>query len=188
MGGAVSRKIWSHKLEDLSAVRLDNGVETIILGRNYGVPGVLKRAYYKILRTGGLGHRDTYDTMDEDDEDDCLSMDPDDTLRLIRTQEKLSEAWFDTLSSALHAFPCRNGVANTCPSNATKAIAWTELVYISGMSQEYMYDVLCGLKVLADCNWQAEDGYWGDCAKMRKDAWQKQRVALWEKMDLWLKL
>jgi len=104
MGGAVSREIWSHKLEDLSAVRLDNGVETIILGRNYGVPGVLKRAYYKILRTGGLGHRDTYDAMDEDDEDDCLSMDPDDTPHLIRTWEKLSEAWFDTLSSALHAF------------------------------------------------------------------------------------
>ena len=104
MGGVVSREIWSYKLEDLSAVRLDNGVETIILGRNYGVPGVLKRAYYKILRTGGLGHRDTYDAMDEDDEDDCLSMDPNDTPRLIRTREKLSEAWFDTLSSALHAF------------------------------------------------------------------------------------
>jgi hypothetical protein len=79
-------EMWSHKLEDLSAVRLDNAVETITLGRNYGVHGVLKRAYYAILRTDGLGHRDTYDAMDEDDEDDCLSMDPDDTPRLIRTR------------------------------------------------------------------------------------------------------
>jgi hypothetical protein len=173
--------------EDLSAVRLDNAVETIILGRNYGVPGFLKSAYYEILRTGGLGHRDTCDAMDEDDE--CLSIDPDDTPRLIRTREKLSEAWFDTLSSALHAFLCRNGVANTCPSNATETIAWTKLVYVSGMSQEYTYvrrivwfEVSRGLQ-LASRGWILRR-----LCEDEKGCVAEAEVALWEKMELWLKL
>jgi hypothetical protein len=65
---------------------------------------------------------------------------------------------------------------------------WNMLVYTSGMFQEYMYDVLCGLEILMDRDWQAEDGYCVDCAKMRRDAWQKQRAKLWGNLDLWLEL
>ena len=50
--------MWSDDLKDLSSNRLNNAVETITLGRKYGAPGVLKRAYYELLRTGGLGHQD----------------------------------------------------------------------------------------------------------------------------------
>ena len=56
------------------------------------------------------------------------------------------------------------------------------------MQQEYMHDVLCGLKVLIDRDWEGKDGYCGDCAKMRRVAWQKQRVKLWENLNLWLEL
>jgi hypothetical protein len=195
-------EMWSDDLKDLSSNRLNNAVETITLGRNYGAPGVLKRAYYELLRTGGLGHQD----IDEDmrgDEDAACSIARSDTKRLIYTREKLQEAWFDTLASGSRAFNCPNapkeGVisgqsshdtanAIACPSSATKMTGWNMLVYTSGMFQEYMYDVLCGLEILVDRDWQAEDGYCVDCAKMRRDAWQKQRAKLWGNLDLWLEL
>jgi len=195
--------MWSDDLSDLSPDRLSNAVETIILGRNYGISSVLKRAFYELLRTGGLGHQDIANEKDDDVEN--LSITSADTHRLIRTREKLGEAWCDTLASAFHAFHCPNGpnhgvtadrdvdataTANAvaCPSSAEKTIEWTKLVYASGMSQEYMYDVLCGLKVLVDRDWSAEDGYCQECMEMRRNAWQKQRESLWKKLDLWLEL
>jgi hypothetical protein len=51
-----------------------------------------------------------------------------------------------------------------------------------------MYDVLCGLKVLVDRDWKAKDKYCDDCMRVRRDAWQKQRVKLWQNLDLWLEL
>ena len=190
---------WSNNLTDLSPRHLENAVEVVILGRNYDIPAVLKRAFYELLRTSGLGHADNYGRVDKTGNDYRHLMDPDDIGRLIRTREKLCEAWLETLRSAC-AFPCPNAGkdgdasgqaapnAITCPSNVQKIAGWHELVYASGLEHEYMYDVLCGLKVLVDRDWKAEDGYCDNCSKMRRDAWEKQRVKLWKNLDLWLDL
>lgn len=195
--------MWSDDLTDLSPDRLNNAVETIILGRNYGIPTILKRAFYELLRTDGLGHQDINNDQVKSNEDDILSINPDDTYLLICTRVKLEKAWSDTLASAFHTFHCPNGSSNeaaigqdangtantvTCPSNVEKTTEWAKLVYASGLSQEYMYDVLCGLKVLVDRDWRTEDGYCEECTNMRRDAWQNERVKLWEKLDLWLKI
>lgn len=118
--------------------------------------------------------------------------------RLVRAREKLNEAWNETLSSAFTSFPCPNAPKDTaqanaksttdCPSSAVKTNKWAELVYASGMQQEYAYDALCGLQVLINRNWKVKDGYCEDCVKIRRDAWQKQRVKLWKNLELWLGL
>jgi hypothetical protein len=194
--------MWSNDLADLSPRRLENAVEVVILGRKYDVPGALKRAFYELLRTSGLGYNGG-GSINKTGDDHHLLMHPDDTRRLICAREKLSEAWLDTLGSACDNFPCPNapkdggasgqatpGVVNAiiCPSHAQKETGWHKLVYVSGLVHEYMYDVLCGLKVLVDRDWKTEDGYCDDCSKMRRDAWEKQRVKLWKNLDLWLDL
>ena len=194
--------MWSNDLADLSSDRLNNAAETIILGRNYGLPKVLKRAFYEILRTSGLG-QDNDDTADDNDEDKRFQITQTDHGLLVRTREKLSQAWFETLSSAHHLFPCPNarqggapsdqsadGTANivACPSVSEKKTQWTQLVLFSGMSYEYSHDVLSGLKIFVDRNWMVEDGYCKDCSKKRKDVSQQQMVSLWKMLDDWLKL
>lgn len=189
-------EMWSQDLADLSTDRLCNAVQTIILGRKYDVRCVLKRAFYELLRTGGLGH---LDATDDEDDDPPPSISASDTRRLIRTREQLSERWLNTLTTALDTFPCPNAQKDgtvpdptarviDCPSNETKATKWTKLVYQSGMLQEYMYDPLCGLKVLVDHDWKGQDGFCKDCVKMRRDAWGKQREKLWQNLDLYLEL
>jgi hypothetical protein len=46
---------WSDNLSNLTTERLENAAETISLARQYDVPGVLKRAFYEVIRTPGFG-------------------------------------------------------------------------------------------------------------------------------------
>ncbi|KAF7979773.1 hypothetical protein HWV62_40800 [Athelia sp. TMB] len=181
--------IWSEDLENLSADRIPNAIETVRLGREYDTPGALKRALYELLRTGGLGHSDVAQNHDGSRP---VAVSPADTARLIHAREKLSEAWMHTVTSATREFSCPNapsaGTATTvaCASPASKSASWSKFVYESGLLQDYMYDVLSGLKILLDHDWKGQDGFCDDCVQMRRDAWQKQRVKLWDTLDIYL--
>jgi hypothetical protein len=62
---------WSEDIRKLSVERLNNASETISLGRQYNIPGVLKRAFYELLRTAGFGQSamgdSEYEAEDKED-------------------------------------------------------------------------------------------------------------------------
>lgn len=182
--------MWSNDLAHLSADRIPNAVETVVLGRECDVPGVLKRALYELLRTGGFGTSDA-------SQDDGSTISKADSNQLIHAREKLIESWTETLASATRDFSqCPNTVPNAgtiaptagCTADlATKVIGWSKLVYESGMLQEYMYNVLGGLQALVDHDWK-RDGFCDDCVRKRRRAWRKQREKLWDNLDIYLEI
>ena len=55
--------MWPSELSKLNAEVIPNASETIVLAKRCDMPELLKRAYYELLRTGGLG-------QDEDGSED----------------------------------------------------------------------------------------------------------------------
>lgn len=242
--------LWSDDLEQLSTERMEDPLEAVALGRTYGLSGVLKRAFYELLRTDGLGQAGLGGGGGEDEKkenaNENVPMDTADTARLILAREKLCKAWGHTMTYPLNkGFPqCPNQTNNQsqapktsttsattegsnssatgCPSESDKKIEWTRIVHssssqdddkdggnknrdddkdgnkdgdedgedaknISSLSLDYDHDVLCGLQALIDHDWE-NDGYCEYCVKVRRDAWQRQRIQLWDNLSSWLKI
>lgn len=179
---------WSDDLTSLTEDRIGDAFETALLGRNSGIRSVLKRSLYELLRTAGLGMDGFGHDIDQEHRDFIAS----ETSRLVRAREKLNEAWNEALSSAFRSFSCpgvgSGETSTTCPPDPLKMSKWAELVYASGMAQDYAYDGLSGLKVLIDRDWKGEDGYCDACVKARRDTWQRQRERMWANLDLWLEI
>ncbi|TFY82251.1 hypothetical protein EWM64_g1753 [Hericium alpestre] len=66
-------QMWPSDISDLTEEPVPNAAATVILAKQCGVPKVLKRAYYELLRTSAFGQGsldDGADAMDEDEEDE----------------------------------------------------------------------------------------------------------------------
>lgn len=123
--------MWADDVTQLS-LRLPFAAETIILAREYGLPGVLKRAFYELLRTEGFGqyhvvqpnppHSRSLATHNRDlsiDDYSILKLRGSnlvgkakllhaDMVRLTLTREKLQHVWAQLAASPPSAaqFPC----------------------------------------------------------------------------------
>lgn len=80
--------------------------ETAILGWYYGVPGVLKRALYDLVRTAGFG---IGLAVDEEGRE-CVA---EEMRKLVRTPEKLKEMWSESLSLESNSFTCSGSPIST---------------------------------------------------------------------------
>ena len=114
----ILRQMWPPSLSELTLAPVPHANETIVLAKTCTMPELLKRAYYELLRTGGLGQ----DEEDSDSEDERMEAIPkretriarSDLVLLIKTREHLALEWFFAASSPpqAEAFPCPLDVKN----------------------------------------------------------------------------
>ncbi|KAG2045308.1 hypothetical protein BDR03DRAFT_33196 [Suillus americanus] len=194
---------WSSSLADLTTESKSNAAEVVILARTCGVEGVLKRAFYEMVRVTGYGLGDG-----ELDGDDIQEISRADERRLERMREHLISAWSQVAVRVDPSFKCPNQTKETsgtpgrahilgsssssprlpgCPSLSLKKDAWERRVHDTGFYEEYQFDPLCGLQTLIDIKWE-EEGWCSDCVRARREAWTRMRQKTWERIGVWMGL
>ncbi|KAI0795988.1 hypothetical protein C8Q75DRAFT_730140 [Abortiporus biennis] len=193
------RQMWPSDLANLSSDRSPYASESIVLARKCNMPEILKRAFYELLRSSGLGQKEEDDPESLDEETEEISKE--DMKMLIRARERLVLQWLMTASSPpkwscpleeqqpdqLAVERNNDAFAKCKESRQNFAAIWQKQVFEGGIFEEYLYDALCGLQKLIDIDWQ-HLGFCEGCVRSWKDGWGKDRTRIWELLDLWLEL
>ncbi|KAF6748867.1 hypothetical protein DFP72DRAFT_915651 [Ephemerocybe angulata] len=171
-------------------------VEAIEVGRTCGIPGVVRRGMYELLKDEMLGQSIDEDVGScEDDEAQPKSiLKIEDILVLTLARAKLQRAWIKATSQfPASCLPCVADAAlpdhDPCLSARPFEVRelHRKLVIQNGLQDEYMNDVIGGLNVLTSLSWR-EDGVGGLCdgCRQRLDAvWRETRDKLWEDCIRW---
>ena len=135
--------MWSPRLADLSTVPIPHATESLALARLCGLPRVMKRAMYELVRSPGYGQNDLDDSADDvDDEDGGVGMgmmgqrsgggnrvelQSADKDALTRAREHLTSLWIATAKSVAKNFMhCPNAVSIDADPDAAAAAAAPE--------------------------------------------------------------
>ena len=174
-----------------------NAEETIVLARKCRLPSLLKRAFYELLRSPGLGQSAVEEFMLDGDEEtrDRKKVGKTDLVMLIRTREELASQWARgaALPPAPRDFPCPistllNEEGRKCAEATVNAVEhWRETVLSGDLYVEYMNDPIEGLERLGEVAWE-EKGFCKGCVEGWRASWRRQREKIWENLDLWLEL
>ncbi|GJE90615.1 hypothetical protein PsYK624_067590 [Phanerochaete sordida] len=208
---ATSRleSLWPSDLHKLSPVRTPHAAETVAIARMYGLPAVLKRAFYELLRSEGFAQKGVAAAAADGTPADGsrllgrAKLSHADLVRLVTTREKLQMAWTLLVGTAPSpaAFPCmlqQTTDANTAYSTHSarerceeacrnSAQIWAEWVLDSGLYESWMYDPVCGLERLSVLDWE-NSGFCSACVMTRRQLWARKREEIWENLDAWLGL
>lgn len=169
-------EIWSPNLHRLTRAPMPSAQEVVLIARELGIPEVLKRAFYELLRAP--------------DARDKLS--PGDQHRIHKAHGELQMAWagfvWNTPNS--HAFQCHartSAEARTCAAamDRDRFQTWRELLEEHELFTSS--DPLDSLQSLTDLGW-ASVGYCPTCVAARREVFARKRQELWEKLDQWLEL
>ncbi|KAJ7812715.1 hypothetical protein B0H14DRAFT_1451894 [Mycena olivaceomarginata] len=167
---------FSDDVDELSSSVLPQPAAAVLLGRTWNLPGILKRAFYELLRT----KPDEPPTRD----DETVNMsnrlqgwEMADITRLGEAQKHLTAAWLSVLTIA---------TSDTCktPCPASKRTA-SSTAAIAEVVLKYQLDPICGLDALMAGNWAPIHGC-KVCGIKRKSSFAKKKVQIWEDMDVWL--
>ncbi|TFK65530.1 hypothetical protein BDN72DRAFT_962445 [Pluteus cervinus] len=156
--------------EDMKAVTKEplpvtHATEVILLGRDWNLPQLLKRAFYELARAPGT------------EVHHINLLDKDDLALLINLQKHLAKAWLRIL--AFYRPSCSNSPAcrtSRCTLSMTDKIV-----------QNYRLDPIVGLDELRGLDWKR----WKLCSACvnHRVKWLEQETAkLWDNMDGWLNL
>lgn len=194
--------MWCPSLSSLSTAVIPYASETVILGRAWGVSGVLKRSLYELLRTSGFGQDKEADfelarrpggTL----YDRQRLLLPADILCLVNAREQLDLVWhaatsFDAFMITATAHdPSESGAPLCAP---VKYTTYKNLVHDTGLFANYRFDVLCGLEMLMQIDWENETadgngpGLCTLCASKIREKWATERERAWEKLDVLFRL
>ena len=170
------QEIWSPNLQRLTRLPLPSAQEVVLVAREFGIPEVLKRALYEVLR----------DPTAHD------KLAADDLHRVHKAHGELQMAWagFIWTMPNSHAFQCHartRAEARVCSAaqEHDRFQTWRDLLEEHELFSPS--DPLDGLKSLADLHWAAL-GYCPTCVTARREVFARKREELWEKMDQWLDL
>ncbi|KAG1865309.1 hypothetical protein F4604DRAFT_1585964 [Suillus subluteus] len=193
---------WSSSLADLSTDKKPNAVEVVVLARTCGIEGVLKRAFYEMVRMVGYGLSDG--ELDGGNGEGYQEISRADERRLGRMREHLTVLWSQVakrvdcsfkcpdqpkeISRSIFGLPASTGPSSStslahsskCPSLSSRRDAWERRVYNSGLYDKYQFDPLCGLQALIDIKWDVDEGWCSNCVRARRDAWTRMRQGTWE--------
>ncbi|KAJ6530044.1 hypothetical protein DFH09DRAFT_151995 [Mycena vulgaris] len=193
------QQMWCPSLSPLSTAVIPHATETVVLGRVWGVSGVLKRSLYELLRTPGFGQ----DPEELDFERRPVLCDrrllPADILCLVHAREHLDIIWH--AATSFDAFSISHEHGSSSPTNASapscspiKYATYKNLVHDTGLFQNYRFDVLCGLEMLMQIDWESETadaegrGLCALCASKIRERWETERERTWERLDVVLRL
>ncbi|KAJ7455120.1 hypothetical protein FB451DRAFT_1099431 [Mycena latifolia] len=176
-------EMFSENLGHLDARVVPNPTAAIILGREWNLPRILKRAFYELIRTPP--HDPTY----LDGEDDTAfahhlqGLDVQDVIRLTDAQKHLTAAWLAALSPSGPPCPCMPSCAAAKRSGITNGAV---LLGRDQLLQKFQYDPIRGLEALRGVRWIRTYAFCEACAGTRNASLRAKKEELWSDMDRWL--
>lgn len=176
-------RIWSSDCSLVTPTKLDNAVEALVLGSTWGLPGILKRAYYDVLRMADpVTH--VHALREADDGGGRASLTDKDIARLVRARWELREKWLIVciLRPALIEGPCPSPHAD---ASCTKARQVSNTEWHRYLSNANVDDPICGCDSLVESNW-LEIGFCDACVKKIQKYWKDMKAEIWESLDGWL--
>lgn len=179
--------MWCSSLSSLTTAVIPYATETVMLGRSWGVSGVLKRSLYELLRTPGFG-QDKEERFERRAGLCERGLLPADILCLVNAREHLDLIWHAATSFEIFSISHDHDVSAPacCP---LKYSTYKNLVHDTGLFQNYRFDVLCGLEMLMQIDWEGEtadangQGLCALCASKIREKWELEREKTWEKLD-----
>lgn len=185
----IVQDAWSDDLKRLGEP-LPQGadpVEAMTVGRRCGMPTVLKRAIYELLKDE-LFYQDADDAHEADGDEGgggsnaVLSTKV--ILLLTSARAKLQSSWVRETAQfpdALLQPPNCGGPCTSMDANAAHT-AHRELVIRSGVQERYMNDVIGGFGELAEGKW-AQKGFCPTCVGTLRAGWRASTDRVWGECD-----
>ncbi|KAF8206918.1 hypothetical protein K438DRAFT_1533384, partial [Mycena galopus ATCC 62051] len=172
---------FSSNVGELNAGKVPYPAAAVVLGREWNLPGILKRAFYELLRTPPA------EPTNEDDKlpNGANRLDGwvvDDIIRLGETQKQLTTMWLTLLTPA--------PAAETCPGK-TPCLAFNRTAgwrVIAEILQQYRFDPICGLNALTTVKWARSHGFCQTCALNQTRSFEQKKTHIWEQLDVWLNI
>ncbi|TFK65528.1 hypothetical protein BDN72DRAFT_801038 [Pluteus cervinus] len=172
-GTAFLEENFTDDLGELTenALPVAHATEAVLLGRNWKLPQLLKRAFYELARAPANEISNRAESINE--------LDTDDLVLIIDLQRHLTAAWFKVLS-----FP-----KSSCTSSPAceKAGKTNILPLTHGIVKKYHFDPVWGLSELKKLDWK-DRGYCATCSVVRVKWLDEQQVKLWDDVSNWLEL
>lgn len=179
------------------------------LAKNCEIPEILKRAYYDLVQSDALGQDASGDDDETQEDIDNHTISREDLVKLIKTREQLCSKWFlnGARPPSRSMFPCPLGPIpvpeedaglpeppapsvqqQQCAAAWEKALQhWDEKVMVSDLYETHLYNPIGGLECLSKIDWESL-GYCEGCVKSWREHWMRERVKLWQNLDIWLEL
>ncbi|KAJ6467517.1 hypothetical protein C8R47DRAFT_1056120 [Mycena vitilis] len=159
---------------------IPNAVAAVVLGRTWKLPGILKRAFYELLRS----QPETAPRPDDDEihegENPLEALEMADIIRLSDAQKHLTMMWLTVLPPPLTASTC--SAKPPCPATRYSG-AWT--TKISEVVQGYRLDPLSGLDSLLAVHWTSVHGFCKSCARKQMLSFKTKKEEIWDGLDTW---
>ncbi|KAJ7168870.1 hypothetical protein C8R46DRAFT_1092724 [Mycena filopes] len=170
-------------LERLDVSVSPHAAAAVALGRKWNIPGILRRAFYELLRAPPAALGDVDDSPETTPP--TLVLEPADLALLADAQKRLTAAWMTVFLRPSEAEPCP---ART-PCAATKRNGgWTSIAGKGKVLQRFLFDPICGLEALREVKWDEAHGFCGRCAGARAASFVAKREQIWEDMNVWLRI
>lgn len=138
---------FSDDVGDITVAEIPFAAEAVVLGRNWNIPKVLKRAFYELAR---MEHsleepapEDEKESNDEDDPDEALEkLHPGDLVRLLKVSKYLGTAWHDTVFA----------LTARCTQKPARCEHRSRLLLElrASVLPKYEFDPICGIQELID--------------------------------------
>ena len=198
---------FSSQLSFVTEEVAEYAAEAVVLGREWKLGRILKRAFYELARKdprhvgyeennddsaapanesgdgdGGDEDDEEPEENDEDEDNTEASMhrvDAKDLVRLVGGQKHLMSAWLSAVM--LDGFTC--GRKPQCTSNKAR-IGWE---IVTPYLIKYQFDPICGIQQLIKVDW-VKKGYCEQCMADRVTLLVAQRKQIWADMDDWFDL
>ncbi|KAJ6468245.1 hypothetical protein C8R45DRAFT_1018022, partial [Mycena sanguinolenta] len=171
--------MFSSDLNYIGSTVVPSPAAAVLLGRDWNLPGILKRAFYEILRTQPADSvSNGNDDGTESEANPLEEWGAADIIRLGETQKRFMNEWLTLLTPFISPATCKVKPACSTRSAGRKVIA--------EVLGKYRLDPICGLNALIMKNWVKAHDFCKVCEVDQSKSFLDKRTHLWEDMDIWL--
>ncbi|KAJ6576981.1 hypothetical protein DFH09DRAFT_1450608 [Mycena vulgaris] len=175
-------EMFSDDLRYLDFKTVPNPTAAVILGRQFNLPGILKRVFYELIRAQPEKPADWDGDDDTAPVHSLQGLDAVDLIRLMDAQKRIAAAWLTVLSPVGEKCPA----SNPCAA-ARRYVSWTVLIGGDQLLQKVKYDPICGLDALLWVQWVGH-GFCERCVATRKASFVAKKNEIWDNLDDWLNI
>ncbi|KAF9462227.1 hypothetical protein BDZ94DRAFT_1166267 [Collybia nuda] len=158
---------FSDDIEEVTEESLEHAVEAVVLGRDWGIPLILKRAFYELARHDNREDEDEEEEEgSQDNEDEYLvsQLNPHDLLLLMHGQKHLTAAW--TVALAMKSIKsCKSKCKGSRAGAGNQLFQPPTPMSKKSIIQKYQFDPICRINWLINGDWKGW-GYCTECAQL----------------------
>ncbi|KAF8876863.1 hypothetical protein BD779DRAFT_1629219 [Infundibulicybe gibba] len=163
--------LFPDSLEDVGAKTIPHAAEVLILARAWGLPRVLKRAFYELARfPPGAAASSALSLLS-----------PADIILVAQAQKHLATAWISAYKPPDCAL-CGHS------SKVSAAIKFSDISWFMSLSVKYQFDPILGFAMLPQ-EYKRQVPSCSVCAEVREKVWRTRASRIWNTdLGVWFKL